>query len=298
MGKSGDRPPQILRRWLPVAAVAVVVAVALTDWPLGWSFWLDHPLTAAFVAGLVLLLLTGSVVDAYLRRREAKRWTSLGRVAASEFFIFFDLARMILVHLLGFDFGARVSPQIETHLTGARERAAYLMPTTLSTSQAYAFAHTRAEYVEGQRQRLPRLARDEEWNDKTSLTLMELTLNLGQAIARWAGIFAILGDKERFQHVAESVRVIDDLRAVIEHLAHIQHLQDPVTEETPVQRSAVEQSVTALIAHWVALTEALGDEDRYWEQQLHAEVETPMPRRSDWDERAPNSRDPDHRGQS
>ena len=296
MRNTGDRPPQVLRRWLPVVAVALAVAISLTDWPLGWSFWLDHPLTAAFVAGLVLLLLTGSVVDAYLRRREAKRWTSLGRVAASEFFIFFDLARMILVHLLGFDYGARVSPQIETHLTGARERAAYLIPMTLSTSQAYALAHTRATYVEAQEQRLPRLVADEEWSDKTSLTLMELTLNLGQAIARWAGIFAILGDEERFQHAAESVRVIDEIRAVVEHLQHIQQLQDPVTEETPVQQFTVEESIAALITHWVALTEALADEDRYWEQQLHAETKTAMPRRSDWDERGHNSNDPDHRG--
>ena len=189
-----------------------------------------------------------------------------------------------------------VSPQIETHLTGARERAAYLIPTTLSTSQAYALAHTRATYVEAQEQRLPRLVPDEEWSDKTSLTLMELTLNLGQAIARWAGIFAILGDEERFQHAAESVRVIDEIRAVVEHLQHIQQLQNRVTEETPVQQFTVEQSTAALVTRWASLTEALADEDRYWEQQLHAETKTAMPRRSDWDERGHNSHVPDHRG--
>ena len=53
---------------------------------------------------------------------------------------------------------------------------------------------------------------------------MEVNVNLGQAIARWAGIFAILGDEERFQHAAESVRAIDEIRAVAEHLKHIQQL--------------------------------------------------------------------------
>lgn len=272
-----------LRRWLPVVALAVAVGVAVTDWPLEWSFWLDHPLVAALAAGLVLLLLTGSVVDAYLRRREAKRWTSLGRVAASEFFIFFDLARMIVAHLLGFDFGARVAPEIEAHLTPARERAALLIPTTLSPDEAYALAHVRARYVEEQKQRLPLLARDTGWGDDASLTLMTMTLELGRAVARWAGIFAILGDEERFQHVAESIGVIDEMRAVIEH---IQHLQNLLSEDATAHRTAIDQSLSAVVVHWSSLTAALADEDRYWEQQLHAESKTPMPRRSDWDERA------------
>jgi hypothetical protein len=282
MENKGYRASHVLRRWLPVGAVAVAVAVALTDWPFGWSFWVDHPLTAAFAAGLVLLLLTGSVVDAYLRRREAKRWSSLGRVAASEFFIFFDLARMSVAHLLGFDFGARVSPRIEIHVTGARERAAGLIPTGLSTSQAYELAHIRAKYVDEQQERLPRLVRDEDWSDKASVALMELTLDLGQAIARWAGIFAILGDDERFRHVTESVRVIDEIRAVIEHL------QDLPSKDAATQKAASEPSIASLVSHWTELTDALAEEDRYWEAQLHSEMKTPMPRRSEFDDPKPS----------
>ena len=78
-------------------------------------------------------------------------------------------------------------------------------------------------------------------------------------------------------------------------IQHIQQLQDPVTEETPVQQFTVEESIAALVTHWVALTEALAEEDRYWEQQLHAETKTAMPRRSEWDERGHNSHHPDHR---
>ena len=112
---------------------------------------------------------------------------------------------------------------------------------------------------------------------------MTMTLELGRAVARWAGIFAILGDEERFKHVAESIGVIDEMRAVIEH---IQHLQNLLSEDATAHRTAIDQSLSAVVVHWSSLTAALADEDRYWEQQLHAESKTPMPRRSDWDERA------------
>ena len=62
------------RRYLPLVAILLTVALVVSDWPLDWSFWIDHPFIAALAAGLVLLLLTGSVVDAILRRREARSW--------------------------------------------------------------------------------------------------------------------------------------------------------------------------------------------------------------------------------
>lgn len=57
------------RRSLPGVADVLLVVVVATDWPLGCSGWLNHPLLAAVVAGLLVLVLTG-------------RW-SVKRVAAA-----------------------------------------------------------------------------------------------------------------------------------------------------------------------------------------------------------------------
>ena len=62
------------RRHLPAIAVALSAVLVVSDWPLSWSLWFEHPFLAALVAGFVLLLLTGSVVDVILRRREARCW--------------------------------------------------------------------------------------------------------------------------------------------------------------------------------------------------------------------------------
>jgi hypothetical protein len=48
------------RRWLPVAAGLLVLAAVATDWPLGWSFWVEHPLIAAVAGGAVLLIFTAA----------------------------------------------------------------------------------------------------------------------------------------------------------------------------------------------------------------------------------------------
>jgi hypothetical protein len=58
-----------LRR--PLVVVVIVVATTATDWPLGMNgFWVEHPLVAAVVAGVLLILLTSFALDAYLRHRQ------------------------------------------------------------------------------------------------------------------------------------------------------------------------------------------------------------------------------------
>lgn len=84
------------RRWLPPGTVGLVVGSALWDWPGGWSFWIDHPLVQNLVAGFALLLLAGAVVAAFLRRRGARRWVGVGRAAAIEFAVFFEINRWVM----------------------------------------------------------------------------------------------------------------------------------------------------------------------------------------------------------
>ena len=90
--------------------------MALSDWPVEWPFWIDHPLIAALAAGLALLFLTGAVVDSYVRRREARRWVGVGRAAAIEFAVYIAV-RWVMPQLLGVDFQIRVWPDVEFHLT-------------------------------------------------------------------------------------------------------------------------------------------------------------------------------------
>jgi hypothetical protein len=61
------------RRYLGWIAVVVAVGLLLSDYPFGWSFWFEHPFFASFLAALVLLVLTLSVVEAVIRRREERR---------------------------------------------------------------------------------------------------------------------------------------------------------------------------------------------------------------------------------
>jgi cell division protein FtsW (lipid II flippase) len=91
----------LLRRSLSFVAILVAALVLVSDWPLGWAGWTEHPYLAAFAAGLVLLLLTGSVVDVILRRREARRWIDLGRGAAYALDQVFFLSEIAMFQRLG-----------------------------------------------------------------------------------------------------------------------------------------------------------------------------------------------------
>jgi hypothetical protein len=51
------------RRALPAAAALTIVILPPSDWPLGWSVWVEHPLVSGRGAT------TGTLVDAILRRR-------------------------------------------------------------------------------------------------------------------------------------------------------------------------------------------------------------------------------------
>ncbi len=161
-----------IRRYLPAIAVVLSVVLVVSDWPLGWSLWLDHPFIAALVAGLVLLLLTGSVVDVILRRREARRWLDLGRGAAYALDQVFFLSGIAMVQVLGVGGGTRLSPEIEFHVAPARERAAALFPAGNALD-------VMVEYNEGgsstlRHDRLPVLLRDSQWRDHALLTILAL----------------------------------------------------------------------------------------------------------------------------
>src|SRR5262249_5252 len=151
---------------LPGIAVLVSLALVATDWPLEWSFWIDHPFVAALVAGLVLLLLTGSVLDVVLRRREASRWRDLGPGAAYALEQLFILYRIAMLQLRGARADVQLTAEIELQVAPARARAIELLgqlpsPVELELMMEYTEAGTRSVRAD----RLPALVRDDEWCD-------------------------------------------------------------------------------------------------------------------------------------
>jgi hypothetical protein len=203
-------------RW-PVVAVAVTIAIFLTDWPLDWRFWVDHPLVAAVVAGLLIVIVTLAVVDAYLRAREARRWRSLGRVAAAEFSHIFDQATLGMVGLLGFD-PTRPRPEIESALAGPRGRAQELLGKQDRSDPEELLLRQR-DPADGaddrwQRERLTVLIRDPAWIKGCHETLVAIGRLQLEVISRWVSSFAMLNDDAHLTSVERALRLIEAERAL------------------------------------------------------------------------------------
>lgn len=261
-------PRRLRRRYLPLAAVVGILALAATDWPLDWDFWLEHPLAAALAAGVAIVVLTGSVIDAYLQRKEARRWAGVGRAASVEFAGLFTTSCVALAHVLALDVSVQLDVDIQFHLAAAADRAAAILDRR-NLDESVAIITDAERYAIVQAERLPELVSDRTWRDMTLLTLDRLATLHVQAIARWSSIFAILEDDTRFNHVTASLAVLDEHQAVREHLLEA---QSAIGSDLGAVGSL--EGVTAgLVEHWRRLTSAYNDERLYWYQQKTAEAE-------------------------
>ena len=253
------------RRYLPAIAVLLSAVLVVSDWPLDWSLWLAHPFLAALVAGLVLLLLTGSVVDVILRRREGRRWVDLGRGAAYALDQVFYLSGIAMFQLLGVGGSTRLSPDIEFHVAPARERAAALLPS----SNAADDVDVMIEYNEARasalrRDRLPVLLRDGQWRDHALLTILALARAQETTIARWIGAFGALGDNEGFRRVGRSIGILDRAEVVVQHLLVV---RDAEVAGGPFDRAASDASVRTVMTYWEELVRVYYEEAHYWEDR-------------------------------
>ena len=255
------------RRYLPFAAVLAVVVLSATDWPLGWGFWVEHPLGSALAAGVAIVVLTGSVIDAYLQRKEARRWAGVGRAASVEFAGLFTTSCVALAHVLALDLSVQLDADIQFHLAGAAERAAELLDQR-DLNESVLIVTDPERYGAVQAERLPALVVDRTWRDMTLLTLDRLATLHVQAIARWSSIFAILEDEARFNHVTASLAVLDQHQAVREHLLEAQSASDVVLGSL----ASVETVTSGLVQHWNQLTRAYNDERLYWYRQKTTEA--------------------------
>lgn len=260
----------MLRRYLPWIAVALAVALVATDWPLGWSFWIDHPFIAALAAGLVLLLLTVSVVDAILRRREAKRWRDLGRGAAYALEQLFYLSRIAMLQLLGARVDVQLTTEIELQVAPARARAIELLgplppPVELDLMIEYTEAGTRSLRSD----RLPALVEDDEWCDHALLTLLALARLHETTIARWVGAFGTLGDSEGFRRIGGSIHLTDRIEIIGQNLLVIRRLRADGRVSDPATLAG---ATRAVVDRWVELARAYDEEALYWEARRAADA--------------------------
>ena len=254
----------MLRRLLPCIATALAVALVATDWPLDWTFWIDHPFVAALAAGLVLLLLTGSVVDVILRRREAKRWTDLGRGAAYALDQVFWLSGIAMFQLLGARPDVKLTPEIELQVGPARTRAIVLLGRVPESEELDLMAaFDRAAATRLQDARLPGLLRDPAWCDHTLLAVLTLARVQETTIARWVGAFGVLGDSEGFRRIGESTGIADGIESVVQHLLVIRQAESSAESDVVT----VEASTAAVRARWAELVEACTDAVEYWESR-------------------------------
>ena len=234
-----------LRAGLPLIALAVAVALALSDWPIGWGFWVRHPYLAAFAAGAALLFFAGAVIDNHFRRREARRWHGLGFAAAGEFAsIHYDIG-ITMAALIGADDGYRLRSEVEFHLATARDRAAELLPRDIESDVGL-----------GSDERLAVLVTDSGWRRSCSQTLRVARAHLVEAISRWTGTFAILNDDEQFNRVARTVAIMDLITALHMTLVAIRLPDDEANLDAT--------GFSTFAMQWRSLVNAVNTELDFW----------------------------------
>jgi hypothetical protein len=65
---------------LALVALVALVAACASDFVIG-GFWSGHPMLTAIMSALVVVLLSGAVIDVILRRRDESRWRALAQSA-------------------------------------------------------------------------------------------------------------------------------------------------------------------------------------------------------------------------
>lgn len=251
------------RAGLPFVAVTVALALAISDWPLGWRMWVEHPYIAAFVGGAALLFVAGAVVDAHFRRREAHRWHGLAFVAAGEFAAIQYDTGIAMAALIGTGDGYRLRADVEFHLEVARERVAELIAHA-GDGFATDGGEDDAELLAS---RLVVLVADDLWRRSCSQTLRVARGHLVEAVSRWTGTFAILNDDEQFNRVGRAVAIMDLITALHMSLVAIR------TSDGHIDADAA--GFSTFVTQWRTLLESVNAELDFWNsrRRVHARVE-------------------------
>ena len=256
-----------LRAALPATALVVAIALGVSDWPIGWRFWVDHPYVAATVAGLSLLFVAGAIVDAHIRRREAHRWHGLGFAAAGEFASILYDTGIAIAALTGADDGYRLRADVEFHLAPARDRATELLERDAEGPAARGDIDPFDPEFGGH---LAVLVADDAWRRSCSQTLRVTRSHLVEAVSRWTGTFAILNDDEQFNRVARTVTIMDLTTALHMSLVAIR----PHADEAHLDAATFAMFAT----QWRTLRDSVNTELDFWNarRRVGSRVELPL----------------------
>ena len=258
---------RLLRRALPLIAIAFALGLALSDWPLGWRMWLEHPYIAAFAGGLALLFVAGAVIDAHMRRREAHRWHGLGFAAAGEFAAILYDTSIAIDALTGRDDGYRLRSDVEFHLAPARDRAGELMRHDIDIPAASGGETAPRDGVDSRQ--LSLLVADEVWRRSCSQTLRVSRSHLVEAVSRWTATFAILNDDEDFNRVARTVTIMDLITVLHISLVAVR----PAGEDQHLDAAALAD----FAAQWQALAHSVNTELDFWNARRRVATRIGLP---------------------
>lgn len=238
-------------------AVVVSLVVVASDWPLGSDFWFDHPLVAAFVGGLLLLLIAGAVVDRWLRLREARRWVDIGRGAAHAMDAIFWQSSIAMMHLIGVGGASRLGGELEPSIGPARARAHALLPVSNPADDAWVhgeYDETRAIALE--RERLPILLVDVQWRTHTLMAIFAISETHKKTLPVWISAFGALDDRDGFARTARTIELLDYSEALIQELVELS-----ATDPAPPDAARA----TRITSHWRELVHRYYHEQEYWE---------------------------------
>jgi hypothetical protein len=258
---------RLLRASLPLIAIATAIGLALSDWPLGWRMWLEHPYIAALAGGASLLFVAGAVIDSHMRRREAHRWHGLGFAAAGEFAAILYDTTIAIAALAGSDDGYRLRSDVEFHLVTARERASDLLRRDTDAPGESDEGDAPHDDI-GLRQ-LSVLVADEAWRRSCSQTLRVSRSHLVEAVSRWTATFAILNDDEDFNRVARTVTIMDLITVLHISLVAVR----PPGEEAHLDARALAD----FAAQWQALHDAVDTELDFWNARRRVGTRIELP---------------------
>jgi hypothetical protein len=197
------RALSILTRPVALVALALVVVVTLTDWPLKWTddFFRNHPIWQGVATSAIIGAFVASVIRAWARDREVQRWERVHGIAYKALAQWVNVCRDELVAM---DCGERPFGQ-------GRERS--------SAASAARDLIDRDPSLAGlpRCDRLVRLADDREWMAQAYISVRHVKDRERGALATWAPIFLA---SERLTEEVNSIAVLADALEDLQSALH------------------------------------------------------------------------------
>lgn len=218
--KSGLRLPavgrhRLLLRRRTLFVLAIIVGVTATDWPLPVlnGFWLDHPIVAGVVSGILLLVFAAIIVEGWLEERETERWSP---VAAVIYRAIANEARDVRVRIGHYVDGSAASWWPADHWMPAVQQVLDSNEHALSGLATFD-------------ERIDILARDPEWRSVAWEGVRYTKRLQWDIVAKWAP--AVAGNPK-------FVPALEELTTLNDQIAHLQMLLDDSQGTTDVRAIA------------------------------------------------------------